>query len=203
MRLGFDIDGIVADMAQSLIDHANEKYNLNHTTEIFVYHNIFKDEYTDDDALNKEIAKSMVDNVIHNEDAIYEVKPYEYAAESILRFKRWHSIHFVTSRGGPEKRITVEWLRKHDIHFDSVHCTGPSDPGGSSKGMFGRSLNLDFYIDDQSKHLEAMYKFKARWHKKLALYTRPWNVAKPVDNSKIVRVDSWKEITRHLGIHKR
>lgn len=204
MKLGFDIDGIVADMAQSLIDHANEKYNLNHTTEIFVYHNIFKDEYTDDDALNKEIAQSIVDNVIHDEDAIYEVKPYKEAVEAVLKLKRQHSIHFITSRRKDEKRITIEWLRKCNIPFDSVHCTGSATAlGESNKGMLGRSLNLDFYIDDQSEHLEAMHKFKERWHKKLALYTRPWNREEFVDNSKFVRVNNWKEITRHLGIHKR
>lgn len=204
MKLGFDIDGIVADMAQSLIDHANEKYNLNHTTEIFVYHNIFKDEYTDDDALNEEIAQSIVDNVIHDEDAIYEVKPYKEAVEAVLKLKRQHSIHFITSRRKDEKRITIEWLRKCNIPFDSVHCTGSATAlGESNKGMLGRSLNLDFYIDDQSKHLEAMYKFKERWHKKLALYTRSWNIEEFVDNSKFVRVNNWKEITRHLGIHKR
>lgn len=204
MKLGFDIDGIVADMAQSLIDHANEKYNLNHTTEIFVYHNIFKDEYTDDDALNEEIAQSIVDNVIHDEDAIYEVKPYKEAVEAVLKLKRQHSIHFITSRRKDEKRITIEWLRKCNIPFDSVHCTGSATAlGESNKGMLGRSLNLDFYIDDQSEHLEAMYKFKERWHKKLALYTRPWNREEFVDNSKFVRVNNWKEITRHLGIHKR
>ena len=192
MKLGFDIDGIVADMAQSLIDHANDKYNLNHTVEIFVYHNLFKDKYTDDDALNREIAKAMVDNVIHDENAIYEVKPYEEAIEAILRFKRLHSIHFITSRRKDESSITIAWLRKHKIPFDSVHCTGPSEPGQSSKGMFGRSMNLDFYIDDQSKHLEAMYKFKARWHKKQALYTRPWNVDESIDTSKFVRVNDWK-----------
>ena len=203
MKLGFDIDGIVADMAQSLIDHANDKYNLNHTVEIFVYHNIFKDKYTDDDKLNKEIAQSIIDNVIHDENVIYEVKPYEEAIEAILKFKRLHSIHFITSRRRSERKITVEWLRKCNVPFDSIHCTGSSAPGGSSKGMLGRSLNLDFYIDDQSKHLEAMHKFKARWNKKPALYTRPWNREESIDTSKFVRVNNWKEITRHLGIHKR
>ena len=203
MKLGFDIDGIVADMAQSLIDHANEKYNLNHTIEIFRYHNLFKDEYTDDPDLNKEIAKSMVDNVVHNEDAILKVKAYEGAADSLLKLQRHHSIHFITSRRKEEKGSTTQWLRDNNIPFDTFHSTVSSPPGGSIKCMLGRSLNLDFFIDDQDKHLLAMYRYKARWRKPLALYTRPWNVWMPLDESKFIRVENWTEIVRHLGIHKR
>jgi len=202
MKLGFDIDGIVADMAQAMIDHANEKYNLNHTVEIFHHHNIFKNNYTDDDALNKEIAQVMVDDVIHNEEAILAVKPYEEAIEGLKKLQRYHSLYFITSRARDERAATIQWMRNNKIPFDVVYCTGSSPTGGSSKGMLGRSLNLDFYIDDQDKHLEGMLRYKARWRKPMALLTRPWNEWMPL-NSSFVRLENWEAIIRHLGIHKR
>ena len=202
MKLGFDIDGIVADMAQAMIDHANKKYDLNYTVEVFHYHNIFKNHYVDDDKLNKEIAQSMVDDVIHNEESILACPVYEEALEPLIKLHRHHSIHFITSRRPDEKGPTVQWMRNNKIPFDTVHCTGASRPGGSSKGMLGRSLNLDFYIDDQDKHLDGMFRYKARWRKPMALYTRPWNDWMPLDQ-RFVRLANWKEIMRHLGIHKR
>jgi uncharacterized HAD superfamily protein len=189
-------------MAQAMIDHANEKYNLDHTIEVFRYHNIFKDQYVDDAELNKEIAQSMVDNVIHNGDAILKVKVYEGVLDGLKRLQRIHSIHFITSRAKEERDATVQWMRINKIPFDTVHCTGSSPPGGSSKGMLGRALNLDFYIDDQDKHLEGMLRYKARWRKPMALLTRPWNEWMPL-NSVFIRLSNWEEIIRHLGIHKR
>jgi len=203
MKLGLDIDGIVANTSQAMINHANEKYNLNHTIEIFHDHNIFKDKYTDDDELNEEIAWSMVNDVIHSEDALLAVEPYEEAVEALMKLQRQHELHFITSRRESEQAITIKWMRDNHIPFTTVNCTGPSPEGGSSKGMLGRALNLDFYMDDQDKHLWGMYRFKARWRKPLALFTRPWNVWMPLDESRFVRVSNWEEVIRHLGIHKR
>ena len=73
----------------------------------------------------------------------------------------------------------------------------------TSKGRVGRSLNLDFFMDDCSWHLADMYRYKSRWRKGLGLFTQPWNKNEVIDITKYIRFDNWKDIIRHLGIHKR
>jgi uncharacterized HAD superfamily protein len=203
MKLGFDIDGIVADMAQSIVDYINKNYDLEHTVEVFIHHQVSKNKYVEDKKLNKKIIRDIYDNFFLNDDIVLATQVFEGAVETIHKLRRHHSVHFITSRSKEIEKSTAQWLRNNKIPFDSLHVVGMSPPGGSSKAGFGRQLNLDFYIDDQVKHLEGMYKYKKRWFKAPALYRRPWNKIELVDKSKFVVVNNWPELMRHLGIHGR
>jgi uncharacterized HAD superfamily protein len=198
MKLGFDIDGVVARMDIALVAAMNEEFGLNYGPEIFVHHNLFKNTYVEDEKLNEEIAQFMRKNVIYDKKVVANLEPYEDAAIAIRQFNRQHTIHFITGRPVEQQDTCVSWLRANNIPFTSVHAIGRAD-----KGMVGRSLNLDFYIDDELKHLESMYKYKNRWRKGLALYRQPWNLKNQVDLSKYLTFDNWKDIIRHLGIHNR
>ena len=198
MKLGFDMDGIVANMSEIMVASMNEQFGLNHSPEIFVYHDLFKNSYVGDEEIDKEIAEFLHTGVIRNKEAVLSIPPYEEAAAAIRKLSRQHTIHFITARGPSQLKICIKWLRKNNIPFNSVHTVG-KEP----KGMTGRSLNLDFYIDDEVRHLETMYKYKNRWRKGLALFTRPWNKDAAFDGSKFLRVDDWNFITRHLGVQNR
>jgi len=206
MKLGFDIDGITANMAKAMVELINAKYNLNYDVNVFKDHNIHKNKYVEDPELNDEIAMCMRNEVIENPEAVVNLEVYEDGVEAIRRLsKSGHTIHHITSRPAVQHDATVEWLRNNFIPFDSVHVVGKSGIKGVSavgKGRLGRSLNLDFYIDDQGRHLDDMYRYKNRWRKGLALYTRPWNLDEAID-SKMNRFDNWVDVIRHLGIQKR
>lgn len=208
MKLGFDIDGIVANMSKSMVDHINEKYGLNHTDEIFSSHSCNENTYVDDPELNAEVAYSMREHIIYNDAAVLAIEPYVAGAEAIRKLaKSGHDIHFITVRPKTQEIATAKWLRNNHIPFTSLHVVGkrdladPNPPIG--KGRLGRSLNLDFYIDDYPRHLYDMYRYKNRWRKGVALFTRPWNVEHKLDPSKFLRFDDWDKIIRHLGIQKR
>ena len=202
MKLGFDIDGIVANMAQAMVDLINKKYDLNYTVNVFKFHELWKNKYADDEKLNRQITQDMYDEVIGNQDALLKIPPYADAVQALQTFKKnGHSLHFITARRDPSKKSTVEWFRKNKIPFDTIHVTGSTHR--PRKGMLGRTLNLDFYIDDQDEYLAEMYMYKNRWRKGLFLFTRPWNKDEVIDLSKFKRVSSWKEINRYLGIYNR
>lgn len=210
MKLGFDIDGIVADMPREMVKHINEKYNLNHTIEIFTGHSVHHNVYVDDPELNAEIAESIRENVIYNDDTISRIRVYRDAKEAIQKLhKAGHSIHFITYRPRSQERATVDWIRKKKIPFDTVHVVGKTglhdkkSYSGRGKGPVARALNLDFFIDDHHDNLEEMYRYKNRWRKGVALFTRPWNAQAAIDMSKFLRFDKWNQVIRHLGIHKR
>jgi len=206
MKLGFDIDGIVADMGVMMVEHINSTFDLNHTENVFVNHRIFDNTYVDDPELNKEISVSIYDNVIHNEDALLLIKPHEDAVEAIRKLsKHGHSIHFITARSKAQHSITVSWIRKNLIPFTTIHSVGKNGHRGNlvSKGQQARALNLDFFIDDDPANLPDFYRYKKRWRKGVALFTRPWNKNISIDESVFLRFDKWHDVIRHLGINKR
>lgn len=198
MKLGFDIDGIVANMSDALIEAMNSEFGLNYDESIFVHHNLFKNTYVDDPELNDKIAQHMRENVIYNKAAVSILEPYPNVTMALRKLARQHSLHYITGRPSEQQNTCIEWLRNNNIPFDSVHAVGKA-----AKGMVGRSLNLDFYIDDELKHLDSMYKFKNRWRKGLALFRRPWNQKDRVDTSKYFIFYDWEAVIRHLGIHNR
>jgi len=205
MKLGFDVDGIVADLPQLMVEYINEKYNLNHDVSIFASHDVTQNKYVEDDELSTQISLDMLENVVRNDGAMSITKPYKDGVAAIRKLAKHHTLHFITARPGSMKKSTVDWFRNCNIPFTTIHALGGDKPGECvvSKGRLGRSLNLDFYMDDSLCHLEDMYKYKNRWRKGVALFTRPWNVDELLDTDKFIRFDKWTEIIRHLGIHKR
>ncbi len=208
MKLGFDIDGITCNMAQSMVELINERYDLEYDVNVFQDHNIHNNMYTDDPELNKEIAMTIRTGIIENAEAIVKLPVHKEAVEALKKLSRYgHTIHHITARPSNQRKSTMEWMRKNFIPFDTVHVMGTDGKEGADvktgKGKLGRSLNLDFYLDDCSWHLYDMYRYKRRWRKGLGLFTRPWNINEPLDGSKFIRVENWIKIIRHLGINKR
>ncbi len=198
MKLGFDLDEVVVALCDTLVEYMNDKFDLSWTIEDFKQFNLLDNEYSDDEERNNEIGNNLIE-VVNDPEFQLTAKPYEGAPQFLRRMrKEGNSIHFITSRRIGKEAFTVKWLREHKIPFNSLQHIGY----GAEKGRFGRTLNLDFYIDDHEDQLESMYKYKKRWNKGLLLMDRPWNRGS-IDASKFTRVKNWKEITRHLGIHKR
>jgi uncharacterized HAD superfamily protein len=199
MKLGFDLDEVIVALCDLLVDYINKEFGLQWTAEDFVEYDLLKNNYVEhDEEYNSQIAKTVLKKV-RDIDFQIKAKPYAEAPMFIRTLKKeGHSVHFITARDitAPEK--TAKWLRKYKIPFDTIHHVG----WGQEKGPIGRALNLDFYVDDHEFHLESMYKYKKRWRKGLALMTRPWN-KDSIDASKFVRINDFKDLKRHLGIHKR
>lgn len=199
MRLGFDIDGVVNDLDAQLIKHVFKNFGVTLTSDSFKTYWIEKSTYVDDPELNIEIVNSML-SMVGNIDFQVAAKPYKAAVNGIRKLKKaGHSIHFLTCRtkGKINETKTAMWLKQNGLKFDSLnHCGVNGD-----KGILGRALNLDFYLDDHEPNLETMYAYKKRWHKGLGLFTQPWN-KDSIDASKFKRFDNWNEIIRHLGVHK-
>jgi len=205
MKLGFDIDGIVANTPLSMVMYINEKFNLNLTEDVFKHPDVFSNTYVGDPEENEEIARVMLEEVVLNAGRMLDIEIYKDAVGAIRKLFRQHSIHFITSRPESQHQVTIDWMRKHRIPFTTVHSLGSDGPGGGKvgKGKIGRALNLDFFIDDAPGNLPDFYRYKKRWRKGIALFTRPWNKDITIDEGMFLRFNEWDEVIRHLGIHKR
>lgn len=196
MNLGFDIDGIVADMFQAMIDKVNEKYGLSFTIDVLTKDEIENIKYVEDEELNKQIIHTMIDEVIKDEEAIRNIQPYDDSINHLKILKEHgHKLYFITARFKNQKDATIDWFTTHDVPFDGIYVVG-----GDGKGKVGKELALDFFIDDNVYNLKNMFKYKKDWSYGLALFDRPWNQDSEFYNNFFVRMKDWPDVLKHLGI---
>lgn len=197
MRLGFDVDEVTANLGKEFEKYLKKVYNIHWPLSCFTAFKFENCVFDEDESLNRKIIDDMIIRA-NDPDFQFEAKPYKDALAAFRKFKKQgHTLHFITNRPEINKDKTIEWFRVNKIPFDSIDVIGQNE-----KGMVGRALNLDFFLDDLERHLESMYRHKNRWHKGLGLLTRPWN-KDYIDGSKFIRFNNWREVERHLGIQNR
>lgn len=197
MRIGFDLDEVVVSLTKEFEVYLKDKYNIYWPIEEFKFYGLNNCVYTDDKDRNKEIVAELME-LADDPEFQLTAKPCEDAVRVLKAIKRTgHKIFFLSSRPKANYKNTILWLRKYNIPFDGVYIIGKQ----AEKGIYGRKLELDMYVDDLEFHLLNMYKHKRRWKKGLLLMSRPWNMDS-VDGSKIKRVENWESILRHVGINR-
>ena len=199
MRLGFDLDEVVVDLTAEFDKYLQAAHGIEWPAECYVSYN-FSDCLFDpeDEERNAAIIKDMYAQLV-KPDLTDAAEPVKDATKVLIELKRrGHKIYFISSRPKQIQPETFKWLRKYGIPFDGLKVIGQSVP----KGVYGRNLHLDMFVDDLPAHLENMWKFKKRWRKGLLLFDKPWN-GSSVDGSKFIRVLNWQDILRHVGIQNR
>jgi uncharacterized HAD superfamily protein len=198
MRLGFDLDEVVVDLAKEIEKYLELNYGILWPIECFAHFDISLCKFDDDVVLNERIQKDLLEH-IYDPDFQFQAQPSENAREVLQKFKKTgHKLYFITSRPKQNQPMTFKWLRQNDIPFDGLEVIGKNEP----KGPYGRRLYLDMYVDDLVVHLDSMLKYKKKWRKGLLLFDKPWNNA-PINESYYKRIKNWQEILRHVGIQNR
>lgn len=199
MRLGFDLDEVVVDLTAKYAEYLATAYGIDWPEECFVNYNFGDCLFDPDDAENNQ---KIIDDMLYRitqPEFMLDSKPYGDAVQVLAELKRrGHKLYFITSRPKQLQPVTFKWLRKYGIPFDGLKVLGKKIP----KGVYGRNLHLDMFVDDLPEHLESMWKFKHRWRKGLLLMTKPWNEGR-MDGTRFKRVADWQDILRHVGIQNR
>lgn len=198
MNLGFDLDEVIAQMAQRALDHLNEvfecEYSFNALRSFQFNCNTFSEVPEEQDA-----AIDCLMWAIEDHYSIINVKPYEDAVKSLRMFKKQgHKIIIVTKRPKNLKDVTHDWMHKNNVPYDKLILTDHA-PKSSVIG----NLKLDCFVDDLESNLIDLYKAQSRWKKGLLLMTRPWNENNPIDVYKFTRVNNWVDIKNKLSIGNR
>lgn len=193
MNIGIDVDEVVCDLLSVVLDSINSKWGFKPTVDIFSEYNFFANSYTSCDTTNKSIAEDIV-RWVNDSDYLYEVPPYpEVAAVVNDLLTKGHQVHFITARPKTALETTQKWFATHGIHYTSLHVIGH----GSSKGVLGRELNLDIYIDDHVVNVEEVLE-----HTKAVnfLIDRPYN--RWYTNKKVIRIDKLQDIYKYIYKNK-
>ncbi len=104
-------------------------------------------------------------------------------AEAVAAVQALHSlfeIHVVTARPPETRRLTVAWLRKHNVAYEKLDF---------SKDKHESPVDFRAFIDDKR---ETAYEL-AKAGVQSFLLDYPWNQPAPVDPPNVIRVKTWRE----------
>ena len=183
MRLGVDIDGVVADYNRALKEFVKRSGSVFRGEEIDVGGHI-RSYYSTGrgyPGLHTEFVKAGGYSL---------AEPLEGAIETLARLAREHRVCFVTSRLHADHVSqsvtgTAEWLARRGVPFHELHILGSS----RDKGL----VECDVYIDDTPAVVERL----AKAGKEAYLFENEYNKGHPICQGVVV-VGSWQDIEARL-----
>ena len=191
MKIGIDLDSVVANIMTPLIDFHNKNYKTNlklsdHTT--FYIEKIWK--CTEIEAINRIFE-------FYQSDFMDKIKPMPGSLDSINYLSKIHELHIITSRPYITDTITNRWVEKYfPNNFKTINHTnqgGKKDSHKINKSEVVKRLGISLFIED---HLDFAYDC-ATLNIKILLMNMPWNQTKKLPKN-IERVYSWKEIINKI-----
>ncbi|MCF7871860.1 hypothetical protein K9L97_02395 [Candidatus Woesearchaeota archaeon] len=189
MRIGIDIDEVLADLIPQVLIYFNKKENTNHEKE-----NIKKFDLSH---LWKTTKNDTIQKIyeFYQSKEFEQTKPVKDSQKIIKKLTKKHELYAITARPELTKEKTVNWIKKHhpnmfkEIHFsnDLVQTTK------KNKTQICKSLKIQVMIEDNLNYAKKI----AKTGTKILLLNQPWNQTKKLPEN-IVRVKNWKEIEQKL-----
>jgi len=199
LRLGFDIDEVISNLLAQMKGYIKKTWNIDYDFSKAYGYDLLNTKYTPDDEYNKVIGKELV-RVVNDPKFQFRSKPYEGAQEVIQKLSNMgHEIYYITSRPISLRgyNYTKSWLFNYGFPCDFLYMTGHH----IEKGLPANDLGLDFFIEDQIKHVNSLLKYKKEWKKGIILMNKPWNVDYELINTyhaHVSRLDTWKDVGNYV-----
>ncbi len=192
MKLGVDIDDVIANFILTLALFHNETYGGNLSKNNFISYDFWKVW-----GGSKEDAVQKVDKMFTQQNYLKKILPIEQSFDSLKKLKESGiDLYAITGRRDNMAKQTTEWIKKHfpniflDIHFTNSYCLkGKSE----KKSKICKKIGITTIIEDHLTHALDC----AENDIQVLLYDNPWNKSL-VKSKNIRRVFSWSEITEIL-----
>jgi uncharacterized HAD superfamily protein len=187
MRIGIDVDEVLAETIVSILEHHNEKYKTNFSKEDVLVYELWKTW-----GGTREESSKKVDEYFESEK-FSSLLPIEEAKEVIKSLGKNHELFVVTSRPNMVQKQTIEWLEQHfPSTFKKVLFTNHWDKNSPNKLITKAELcekeKIEIMIEDNSSYASEC----AKVCKKVILMDQPWN-RKDTFLKNVIRIHSWKE----------
>ena len=198
MRIGVDIDDVIAECAAPYLRAFAKEFGLDLGDAVLGWHLL--DEFAD---IPKEKKDEFRVN-LYDGKFFGELECYPDCANALPRLvAAGHEIHFISARSERRRRITVDWLEKKGLleYAASVQLKPIGDfvpraydasGSGEYKAAVARRLALDYFCEDDPVVARRL----AEEQVPVFLFDRPWNgeLAHPL----VRRVRDWDEVVREL-----
>jgi 5'(3')-deoxyribonucleotidase len=159
MRLGIDLDGVVADFDGAWIDRYNAEFNTAITPDAVSHWDVYPEitHFADMRAFWRWVRRDDGPGIFRR------LQPYDGAIAALhdLHQAR-HHIAVLTSRPQWAAADTSAWITEHQIAADEVHLL-------SDKWR----VPCDLYLDDAPHTLQSLA--AERPHSLICRFVRPWN----------------------------
>ena len=185
MKIGIDIDGVIADMARFMADYGSK----------FCYENNIKykvkdDEYDEAKALGitYEQAEKFWNTYLEFYACEYPVR--DFASEVIKKLRENHEVYIITARNeyglppeiyGTMQSMVKKWLADNEIEYDKLIFTK------GSKLPYCLENEIDVMIEDSPSNVMDI---SQKVH--VLCFDNPYN--KTIQGKNITRVYSWYDI---------
>ena len=174
MKIGIDIDNVIANTFEELRDHFNKFMGHNYEAHEIVH------------ALRANKVKTFFYNIDAWHKRVLEgVSPIAEAVEKLREWTKEHELNLVTSRLFILKNQTARWLSKHSIPYDKLFHMKEG-----TKFIKGRECQA--FVEDNLEEAEIL----ADHCPKVFLIDKPWN-RRESGKKNIIRIKSWGEFKEH------
>ncbi|MEA3493831.1 MAG: hypothetical protein U9R38_05540 [Candidatus Margulisiibacteriota bacterium] len=171
MKIGIDIDNVIADTFRDLSDYFNEfmgrKVDPSEVVDIFRKERLKLWRYF----FNAWRTKVMT-----------RISPIDGAIETIQGWSDKHHIKLITGRFPLFNRQTKSWLKKLNVPYHELHHS-------REKEKFLKAKDCDIFIEDHFEECELL----AEHCDRVFLFDHPWNRFS-TKKKNIKRVKNWTEI---------
>ena len=173
MKIGIDIDNVIANTFRDLIPHFNR----------------FIGRQADPHEVIRIMRQDKIKMLAYYFSAwknriMTRVSLIEGAAETIRDWHKKHNISLITSRLLLFKRQTKHWLNQHSIPYHELHHARERTKHRKADGC-------QVFIEDNLEECEVL----ADHCERVFLVDHPWNRKDPAKKN-IIRVKNWEEINR-------
>ncbi|MFH1682370.1 MAG: hypothetical protein ABIA37_01100 [Candidatus Woesearchaeota archaeon] len=189
MKIGIDIDEVLADFVNPFLDYYNWGYETSFCREQIISYNFWEVLPT-----AKEETYHLVRD-FHNTDSFKNLPLIDGSQEAVSRLEQDHNLFVITSRSySLVGKATEDWLEQHfPQKFSQVYFTGSwSDQPDKSKHQLCSELGLDLMIEDNLDYAK-----KCSQVTQVYLMDCPWNQGNHLPE-RIIRVKNWPEIMQSI-----
>ena len=176
MRIGVDIDSVLAEAMPTFLASIKERHGLDLKIDDIKQWNM---RWGDIDLYGE------ICFVLDQPELVANMPLMKGAKEAMEYMRRCHTVKLITSRAESRKSQTKEWALKHFGDIEVVHTN--ADKNG---------YNVDLLIDDAPHHIEAFAK-KQKW---AIVFDQPWNHNEAFKGLPVLRAYNWEEVLFNVEI---
>ena len=190
MKIGIDLDEVIADFMDALlIFYHKKKQKLHNKNEFKEY------KFWPVWGITREEAIKLVDE-FHETNKLDDVKPAELAVQEINSLlKNGDELYVITARPIRFKQKVEDWIKYHlkTEKIEVIHAGDFHKDQASTKAEICKELGIKIILEDLGETAVQC----AESGIKVILFDKPWN--KNFSHNNIIRLNNWKEVAKELN----